>query len=83
MVVPSPPIVIAQQLTTAAKVSVVETTSAAYYGKGYQDTQHRVPKITNTMADLDWAPQVAFEDALRGIFDAYRGDVASARRLMD
>jgi hypothetical protein len=45
---------------SAAKVKVLETTSAEYYGKGYQDTQHRVPKITNTMADLDWAPQGHF-----------------------
>src|SRR5664279_5037513 len=48
---------------SVAKVKVLETTSGEYYGKGYQDTQHRVPKITNTMAELDWAPKVAFEDA--------------------
>jgi len=66
-----------------AKVKVLETTSGEYYGKGYQDTQHRVPKITNTMADLDWAPKVTFEDALRSIFEAYRNDVAEARSLMD
>ena len=68
---------------TAAKVKVLETTSGEYYGKGYQDTQHRVPKITNTMTDLDWEPTVKFEDALRGIFEAYRSDVAEARKLMD
>jgi len=68
---------------SAAQVKVIETTSAEYYGKGYQDTQHRVPMITNTMADLGWQPQVGFEDALRGIFEAYRSDVAAARRLMD
>jgi len=68
---------------SAAKVQVVETTSGEYYGQGYQDTQHRVPKIANTMADLGWAPKVAFEDALRGIFEAYRGDVAAARALMN
>jgi nucleoside-diphosphate-sugar epimerase len=62
---------------------VLETTSAEYYGTGYQDTQHRVPKIANTMADLDWEPKVTFEDALRGIFEAYRTDVAEARKLMD
>ncbi|MEW6313361.1 MAG: bifunctional UDP-4-keto-pentose/UDP-xylose synthase [Pseudomonadota bacterium] len=66
-----------------AKVKVVETTSGEYYGKGYQDTQHRVPKIANTMADLGWEPKVSFEDALRRIFEAYRGDVAEARSLMD
>jgi nucleoside-diphosphate-sugar epimerase len=68
---------------SVAKVKVLETTSADYYGKGYQDTQHRVPKIANTMADLDWAPKVGFEEALRGIFEAYRTDVAEARKLMD
>jgi nucleoside-diphosphate-sugar epimerase len=68
---------------TAAKVKMIETTSGEYYGKGYQDTQHRVPKITNTMADLGWAPQVDMATALRHIFDAYRGDVAEARRLVE
>ena len=68
---------------SAAKVRVIETTSGEYYGSGYQDTQHRVPKIANTMADLNWRPQVAFEDALRGIFEAYRYDVAEAKKLMD
>jgi nucleoside-diphosphate-sugar epimerase len=66
-----------------AKVQIVETTSGEYYGKGYQDTQHRVPKIANTMIDLDWAPKVSFEDALRSIFEAYRGDVVEARKLME
>lgn len=69
--------------TNLAKVQVVQTTSGEYYGKGYQDTQHRVPKIANTMADLDWEPTVTFEDCLRGIFEAYRTDVAAAQQLMD
>jgi nucleoside-diphosphate-sugar epimerase len=68
---------------SAEKVKVLETTSGEYYGKGYQDVQNRVPKIDNTMADLDWAPKVTFEDALRSIFEAYRSDVAAARQLMD
>jgi nucleoside-diphosphate-sugar epimerase len=68
---------------SVAQVKVLETTSGEYYGKGYQDTQHRVPKITNTMQDLGWEPKVTFEDALRSIFEAYRNDVAEARKLMD
>ncbi|PKO83644.1 MAG: bifunctional UDP-4-keto-pentose/UDP-xylose synthase [Betaproteobacteria bacterium HGW-Betaproteobacteria-11] len=67
----------------AAKVKILETTSGEYYGAGYQDTQHRVPSIGNTMRDLGWAPKVDFETALRGIFEAYRSDVAAARELMD
>ncbi len=67
----------------AAKVTLVETTADAYYGKGYQDVQNRVPKITNTCADLDWKPVVAMDDALTRIFDAYRGQVAEARGFVD
>ena len=67
------------------KVELIETSSGDYYGKGYQDVQNRVPKIDNTMADLDWAPKVAMDDALARIFDAYRGQVAQAqaRALLD
>lgn len=68
---------------SAANVEIVETTSGAYYGKGYQDVQNRVPKIDNTKADLDWAPQIRMEDALRRIFEAYRDHVAEARSLVD
>jgi nucleoside-diphosphate-sugar epimerase len=68
---------------SAAKVKIVETTSGDYYGKGYQDVQNRVPKINNTKADLEWAPQVKMDDALRRIFEAYRGHVAEARSLVE
>jgi nucleoside-diphosphate-sugar epimerase len=67
----------------AAQVTLVETTSDAYYGRGYQDVQNRVPKIDNTCADLDWKPLVTMEDALTRIFEAYRGQVAEARGLVD
>ena len=68
---------------SAAKVKLVETTADAYYGKGYQDVQNRVPKIDNTCADLDWRPMVTMDESLRHIFDAYRGQVAEARALVD
>ena len=68
---------------SAEKVKMLETTSGEYYGKGYQDVQNRVPKIENTMAELGWAPKVSMQDALRHILEAYRGDVAAARSLVD
>ena len=68
---------------SAEKVEMLETTSGDYYGKGYQDVQNRVPKIANTMADFGWAPKVNMQDALRHILEAYRGDVAGARSLVD
>jgi nucleoside-diphosphate-sugar epimerase len=68
---------------SAARVKLVETTADAYYGKGYQDVQNRVPKIDATCADLDWRPMVTMEESLRRIFDAYRGQVAEARALVE
>jgi nucleoside-diphosphate-sugar epimerase len=67
----------------ARKVKVVPTTAAAYYGRGYQDVQNRVPAIANTMKELRWKPMVGMDEALRRIFDAYRSDVAGARKLVD
>jgi nucleoside-diphosphate-sugar epimerase len=67
----------------AARVSLIETSSGDYYGKGYQDVRNRVPRIDNTMTDLGWAPRVTMADALARIFDAYRGQVAQARALLD
>jgi nucleoside-diphosphate-sugar epimerase len=66
----------------AGLVQLIETTSGEYYGKGYQDVQNRVPKIENTMKDLDWAPKVTMQDALKGIFDAYRAEMQAARDLV-
>ncbi|MGI4848701.1 MAG: bifunctional UDP-4-keto-pentose/UDP-xylose synthase [Janthinobacterium lividum] len=67
----------------AKAVQLVETTSASYYGKGYQGVQNRVPKIENTCADLAWQPRTTMADALRHIFDAYRGQFAAASALME
>ena len=68
---------------SATKVKLVETSADAYYGSGYQDVQNRVPKIANTCADLGWRPTVSLEESLKRIFDAYRGHVAEARRLVE
>lgn len=68
---------------TARRVRLVTTTATRYYGTGYQDVRNRVPKITNTMRELRWRPKVAMRDALGRIFEAYRGDVARARELVN
>ncbi len=68
---------------TAREVALLDITADAYYGSGYQDVQNRVPHIANTMRDLDWKPAVTMQDALKHIFDAYRGHVLEARGLVD
>ena len=67
----------------AAKVELIDTTAESYYGRGYQDVQNRVPKITNTCVDLDWNPVVGMDDALARILESYRAQVAEARRLVE
>ena len=67
----------------AERVTIVDTHADAVLRRGYQDVQNRVPKIDNTCADLDWRPEVAMAEALTRIFDAYRGQVAEARRLVE
>lgn len=66
----------------AAKVRITKTTSAEYYGKGYQDMQNRVPHIANTSRDLKWRPKVGMQEALKHVFDAYRTHVGEARQLV-
>ncbi|MGX6566721.1 NAD-dependent epimerase/dehydratase family protein, partial [Cupriavidus necator] len=67
----------------ARKTRIIETSSGDFYGKGYQDVQHRVPKIDNTIEELGWKPEITMEQALRRIYEAYRGKVVEARRLVD
>jgi nucleoside-diphosphate-sugar epimerase len=67
----------------AAKVELIDTSAGDYYGAGYQDVTRRVPAITNTMRDLGWAPQVTMAQALSRLFDHYRDELETARRLND
>jgi nucleoside-diphosphate-sugar epimerase len=67
----------------ARATKIVETSSGAFYGQGYQDVQSRLPRITDTMSTLGWAPKVDMETALRRIFESYRERVREARALLD
>jgi nucleoside-diphosphate-sugar epimerase len=66
---------------TAKLVKLVETSSGAYYGTGYQDVQNRVPKIETTMSELGWKPRVSMRDALVKIFDSYKDKLGDAQQL--
>jgi len=71
----------AEYRDNAAKVRFVETTANAYHSPGYQGVRSRVPKIADTMRELDWAPRIDMASALRRIFDAYRKHVVDAHGL--
>jgi nucleoside-diphosphate-sugar epimerase len=66
----------------ARKVRLKLTTADKYYGTGYQDMQNRVPRIDSTRRDLGWRPRVNMREALKRIYDAYRGHLPDARRLV-
>ena len=68
--------------SAAKRVRIVKTTSEKYYGRGYQDVQNRVPKITNTKKELGWSPRTGLRQALRQIYDAYRSHIAEAKHLV-
>ncbi len=55
----------------ASKTKIVTISSDDYYGTGYQDVQHRVPNIENTVHELHWQPSIDLDGALKRIFDAY------------
>jgi nucleoside-diphosphate-sugar epimerase len=67
----------------AADTRIIEVTSEQFYGKGYQDVQNRLPKITGTVDDLGWKPTVDMQTSLRRIFDSYRSKVVEARLLVE
>ena len=67
----------------ASKVALVDMSADAYYGRGYQDMVRRVPKIENTMRDLDWAPKVGMSQALEQLMDHYQDQLDDAVHLND
>lgn len=51
-----------------------EIESGAYYGKGYQDVQHRRPSIENARRLVGWTPKVGFEDSIERTLDWFLRD---------
>lgn len=45
--------------------------SGAFYGKGYQDVQHRVPSIRNAKRYLDWEPRIPLEESIAKTLDFF------------
>ena len=38
--------------------------SGSYYGRGYQDVQHRKPSIRNAKKLIDWVPTIDLDDSV-------------------
>ncbi len=48
-----------------------EVESGAFYGKGYQDVQHRVPNIRNARRLLDWNPEIPLEQSIENTLNFF------------
>jgi len=48
-----------------------EIESSAYYGKGYQDVEHRKPSIRNAQRLLDWTPTVEMDRTIDETLDFF------------
>ena len=53
----------------AEKAKVVVVPSKKYFGKYYQDIQHRVPSIAHIRQQLGWKPKVALTEAIKLTLD--------------
>ncbi|MFO1000191.1 MAG: bifunctional UDP-4-amino-4-deoxy-L-arabinose formyltransferase/UDP-glucuronic acid oxidase ArnA [Planctomycetaceae bacterium] len=49
----------------------LEVESAAFYGKGYQDMQRRVPSIKNAKKYIDWEPRTSFDVSIGKTLDFF------------
>lgn len=67
---------------SARQVELIDVTAGDYYGEGYEDIQHRVPKIDNTCAELNWEPRILMQEALERIFESYRAHIRDAQGLV-
>ena len=55
-----------------------ETESGSYYGRGYQDVQHRRPSIRNAKRYLDWSPVVSMDDSVKRTLDFFLQQAAES-----
>ncbi|MDR0477286.1 MAG: bifunctional UDP-4-amino-4-deoxy-L-arabinose formyltransferase/UDP-glucuronic acid oxidase ArnA [Desulfobulbaceae bacterium] len=50
----------------------------AFYGKGYQDVQHRRPSIRQAKTILGWQPVVPLEQSVSATLDYFLGDIGGS-----
>lgn len=54
--------------------------SGRFYGKGYQDVQHRKPSIRNAKRYLDWEPKIGFEQTVEETLDFFLKQAVEERK---
>ena len=52
--------------------------SGAFYGKGYQDVQHRKPSIRNAKRFIDWVPSITLEQSIETTLDFFLNEAINS-----
>jgi len=60
-----------------------EVESSSYYGKGYQDVEHRKPSIRNAKRLLHWQPTIEMEKTVAETLDFFLQTVETGRFSQD
>ena len=58
-----------------------EVESSTYYGKGYQDVEHRKPAIRNARRLLNWTPEVKMEKTIDATLDFFLRTVEDVEKV--
>jgi len=74
-------------LTGKARGTTREVSGVEYYGKGYEDSDLRIPSMRLVKEQLDWAPATSLRDAMtttmKVFIDKYADKLASKRKAED
>lgn len=60
---------------------ICEIESKSFYGKGYEDVQHRRPSIANAKKFLGWEPSVQMEQSIRETLDFFLRQEVGGRHI--
>ncbi|WAT02793.1 bifunctional UDP-4-amino-4-deoxy-L-arabinose formyltransferase/UDP-glucuronic acid oxidase ArnA [Rouxiella chamberiensis] len=55
--------------------------SSSYYGKGYQDVEHRTPSIKNARRLLNWQPEVSMDKTVEATLDFFLRSVELTEKV--
>ena len=75
------------QLTGKPKGSTRDVDGAEYYGKGYEDSDLRIPSMRLVKQQLDWEPKTSLREAMemtmKVFIENYADKLASKRVCAD
>jgi UDP-apiose/xylose synthase len=62
------------------KIKIVDVSSGQFYGKGYDDSDRRVPDISKAKKLLGWSPSIGLDESLTRTIKAYIEEYGNASK---